>query len=136
MPSVTRLIIGMLVIAWMGSAAHAQVVLNMPPPKSQQVRTVVESSPESSDANSAEVQTPDASSETVRVGDVALARYGRARSLPRAEYGYRGRFWRPYGYYYGYSYGYGYYPFHIGFGHFTFGHHVHHHHDMGKGGGD
>ncbi len=130
MPSVTRFIIGMLVIGWMGSAAQAQVVLNMPPPKSKQVRTVVESSPESVDSTSVESKQ----SETVRVGDVALARYGKARSLPRADYGYRGRFWRPSGYYY--PYGYGYYPFHIGFGHFTFGHHFHHHHDMGNGGGD
>ena len=131
MPSVTRLIIGMLVIGWMGSAVHAQVVLNMPPPKPKQVPTVVESSPELGNTTSVESKQ----SETVRVGDVALARYGRARSLPRAEYGYRGRFWRPYGYNYGYSYGYGYYPFHIGFGHFTFGHHSHHHHDMGMGSG-
>ncbi len=132
MRAFTRITIGMLVIGWMGSAAHAQVVLNMPPPKSTPVRTVVESSPKSVDATSVESQP----SEPVRVGDVALARYGRARSLPRGDYGYGGRFWRPYGYGYGYSYGYGYYPFHLGFGHFTFGHHFHHHHDMGKSSGD
>lgn len=134
MPSVTRLIIGMLVIGWIGSAAHAQVVLNMPPPKSKQVRTVVASSPRPFDATSAEAEAPDVSSESVRVGDLALARYGRARSVPRADYGYGSRFWRPYGYNYGYSYGY--YPFYIGFGRFTFGHHSHHHHNMGMGGGD
>ena len=128
MQGFTRIVIGMLVMGWIGSTAHAQVVLNMPPPKSTPVRTVVNSSPEPVDATSDESQP----SEAVRVGDVALARYGRARSLPRANYGYRGRFWRPYGY----GYGYGYYPFYFGFGHFTFGHHSHHHHDMGNGGGD
>ena len=132
MQGFTRIAIGMLGMGWIGSTAHAQVVLNMPPPKSTQVRTVVNSSPEPVDATSDESQP----SEAVRVGDVALARYGRARSLPRANYGYRGRFWRPYGYGYGYSYGYGYYPFHIGFGHFTFGHDFHHHHNMGMDGGD
>ena len=130
MQHVTRLIVGMLVIGWMGSVAHAQVVLNMPPPKSQPAKTVVESSPGPSDTTSIESQP----SQTVRVGDVALARYRRARSLPRDDYGYGGRFWRPYGYNYGYSYGYGYYPYYIGFGNFTFGHH--HHHDKGKMGGD
>ncbi len=132
MQGFTRIAIGMLIVGWMGSGAHAQVVLNMPPPKSTPVRTVVEASPTPVDAKSAESQP----SEAVRVGDVALARYGRARSSPRAEYGYGGRFWRPYGYGYGYGYSYGYYPFHLGFGHFTFGHHLHHHHDMGNGGGD
>ncbi len=130
MQGFTRIVTGMLAMGWIGSTAHAQVVLNMPPPKSTQVRTVVNSSPGPVDVTSDESQP----SEAVRVGDVALARYGRARSLPRADYGYRGRFWRPYGY--GYSYGYGYYPFYFGFGHFTFGHHSHHHHDMGNGGGD
>ena len=129
----TRLIVGMLVITWMGSAVHAQVVLNMPPPKSTPARTVVDSAPQSVDATSAKAQAQGQPSDSVRVGDVALARYRRARTLPRAAYGYGGRFWRPYGYNYGYSYGYGYYPFHIGFGHLTFGHRSHHHHGMGKG---
>lgn len=138
MRSFSRFMVWMLVMASMGSAAHAQVVLNMPPPRSKQAQTVVDTSPGSAVATGADVQAqaPIQPSDSVRVGDVALARYGQARSLPRTDYGYGGRYWRPYGYYYPYSYGYGYYPFHFGFGHFSFGHHFHHHHDKGMGGGD
>ena len=124
MRSFKRIILGSLLIAWMGSSAQAQVVLNMPPPKPKAVAR-------------ATVQTSDQPAESIQVGEVALTRYAQRRSLPRADYGYGRPYGRPYGYNY-YPYGYGYYPFYGGFGYFTFGHHIHHHHDnsMGGGGGD
>ncbi len=130
----------MLVMASMGSAAHAQVVLNMPPPRSTQPRTVVDTSPASATKApvnaQAQAKAPVQPFDPARVGNVALARYAQARARPRPGYGYRGRYGQPYGYGYPYyGYGYGYYPFRFGFGHFSFGHHFHHHHDMGMGGG-
>lgn len=137
MRSFSRFVVWMLVMASLGSMAHAQVVLNMPPPRSTQPRTVVDTSPASVDKAPANAQAraPVQPADPVHVGTVALARYAQARARPRPEYGYRGRYGRPYGYYDPYYYGYGYYPLQFGFGHFSFGHHFHHHHDMGMGGG-
>lgn len=144
MRSFSRFMVWMLVMASMGSTVHAQVVLNMPPPRSSQPQTVVDTSPASVDkahVNAqarAQTQAPVQPSDPARVGNVALARYAQARARPRPGYGYGGRYGGPYGYYGYYDpyyYGYGYYPLHFGFGHFSFGHHFHHHHDMGMGGG-
>ncbi len=131
----SRFMVWILVMASMGSAAHAQVVLNMPPPNSKQARTVVDTSPASADKApvNAQAQAPVQPADPARVGNVALARYAQVRARPSPAYGYRGRYVRPYGYYDPYYYGY--YPFQFGFGHFSFGHHVHHHHDMGMAGG-
>lgn len=131
----SRFMVWMLVMASMGSSAHAQVVLNMPPPRSSQPQTV-DTSPASADKApvNPQARAPVQPSDTARVGNVALARYAQARARPRpAGYGYRGWYGRSYGYYDPYYYGY--YPFHFGFGHFSFGHHFHHHHDMGMAGG-
>ena len=135
MRSFSQFIVWMLVMASMGSAAHAQVVLNMPPPKSTQARTVVDTSPGSADKApvNAQAQAPAQPADPARIGNVALARYAQGRARPRPAYGYQGRYGRPFGYYDPYYYGY--YPLHFGFGHFSFGHHVHHHHDMGMAGG-
>ena len=141
MRSFSRFMVPMLVMASFGSAAHAQVVLNMPPPRSSQPRTVVDPSPtlvDKAQVNAqaqAQTQAPVPPSDAARVGYVALARYAQARARPRPEFGYRGQYGRSYGYYDPYYYGYGYYPFHFGFGHFSFGHHSHHHHDTGMAGG-
>lgn len=135
MRSFSRFMVWMLVMASMGSAAHAQVVLNMPPPRSSQPQTVLDTSPGpvNKTPGNAQAQTPVPPADPARVGKVALARYAQARARPRSGYGYRGRYGRPYGYYDPYYYGY--YPFHFGFGHFSFGHHFHHHHEMGMAGG-
>ena len=125
----SRFMVWMLVMASMGSAAHAQVVLNMPPPRPIQPQTVVASSSESADtkvADHPQAQAPVPPYDPARVGNVALARYAQARARPRPGYGFRGR----YGYYDPYYYGY--YPFQFGFGLFGFGHH---HHDTGMSGG-
>ncbi len=127
----SRFMVWMLVMASMGSAAHAQVVLNMPP-RPKQPQTVVASSSESANTTVAghpQAQTLVQPYDPARVGNVALLRYARARARPRPGYGFRGR----YGYYDPYYYGY--YPFQFGFGFFSFGHHSHHHHDTGMGGG-
>ncbi len=134
----SRFMVWILVMASMGSAAHAQVVLNMPPPRPIQPQTVVASSSESANTTAADhpqAQTLVQPYDPARVGNVALARYARARARPRPGYGYRGQYGRSYGYYDPYYYGYGYYPFQFGFGFFSFGHHSHHHHDTGMGGG-
>ena len=124
----SRLMVWILVMASMGSAAHAQVVLDMPPPRPIQPQTVVASSSESADTTAAnpQAQAPAQPNDPARVGNVALARYAQARARPRPGYGFRGR----YGYYDPYYYGY--YPFQFGFGLFGFGHH---HHDTGMSGG-
>ncbi len=130
----SRFMVWMLVMASMGSAAHAQVVLNMPPPRPIQPQTVVASSSDSANTTAAgpqlqaQTQAPVQPNDPARVGNVALARYAQARARPRPGYGFRGR----YGYYDPYYYGY--YPFQFGFGLFGFGHHLHHHHDTGMSG--
>ncbi len=141
MRSFSRFMVWMLVMASFGSAAHAQVVLNMPPPRSSRPQTVVDPSPTLVDKAqvNAQARAPDQPSDPVHVGTVALARYAQARARPRPGYGSGGRYsgsYGYYGYYDPYYYGYGYYPFHFGFGHFSFGHHSHHHHDTGMAGGD
>ncbi len=135
MRSFSRFMVWILVMASMGSATHAQVVLNMPPPRSSQPQTIADTSPGPADTTAADLQAqaPVQPSDPARVGNLALARYAQVRARPRPAYGYRGRYGRSYGYYDPYSYGY--YPFHFGFGHFSFGHHFHHHHDNGMGGG-
>ena len=136
MRSFSRFMVPMLVMTSFGSVAHAQVVLNMPPPRSTQPRAIVDPLPGSVDKTpvNVQVQATALPSDSGRVGKVALARYAQVRARPSPEYGYRERYGRPFNYYD--SYYYGYYPLQFGFGHFNFGHHSHHHHaDQGMAGG-
>ncbi len=101
-------------LTW-ATMVHGQVVIDMPAPNN---RTPAESTTAS---------TPPPQAEQGDVGDLALARYARARAGPRDTYPNRGWPWSPYG-----SYGsYGSWGYPWGFfwrGSVVFGHHHGHHH--------
>ncbi len=120
MRNATHITVAGLIFGWTVSVTYGQVVIDLPAPK--KTATVVMTAGEAQPA-------PDAAAE---VGELALARYGRARSRPRDGYPRQGDLWSSYDFYgnVGYS-GYWGSGWLFGWrGPVIFGRHHHHHHDV------
>ncbi|MCH8164885.1 MAG: hypothetical protein IH889_04685 [Planctomycetes bacterium] len=120
MRNATHLTVMVLIFGWTVSVTYGQVVIDLPAPK--KTATVAMTTGGAQPA-------PDAAAE---VGELALARYARARSRPRDGYPRQGDLWSSYDFYgnVGYS---GYWGSGRLFGWrgpVIFGRHHHHHHDV------
>ncbi len=120
MRNATHLTVTILIFGWMVSVTYGQVVIDLPAPK--KTAAVVMTAGEAQPA-------PDAAAE---VGELALARYARARSRPRDGYPRQGDLWWSYDFY-GNVGNCGYWGSGRLFGWrgpVIFGRHHHHHHDV------